>query len=106
MEGFVSIRIAPWLRRLATRLLAIVPAVIVGMMAGDHGTAQLLIVSQVVLSLQLPFAVVPLLIFVSSKQKMAGLRAPPWQIIAGIGAALTIIMLNIRLSYDVIMNFG
>jgi manganese transport protein len=106
MEGFVSIRIAPWLRRLATRLLAIVPAVIVGMMAGDHGTAQLLIVSQVVLSLQLPFAVVPLLIFVSSKQKMAGLRAPLWQIIAGIGAALTIIMLNIRLSYDVIMNFG
>lgn len=106
MEGFLSIRIAPWLRRLATRLLAIVPAVIVGMMAGDHGTAQLLIVSQVVLSLQLPFAVVPLLIFVSSKQKMAGLRAPLWQIIAGIGAALTIIMLNIRLSCDVIMNFG
>ncbi len=106
MEGFLSIRIAPWLRRLATRLLAIVPAVIVGLMAGDHGTAQLLIVSQVILGLQLPFAVVPLLMFVSSKRKMGALRAPLWQIITGMGAALTIIALNIRLSYDVIMNFG
>ncbi len=106
MEGFLSIRIAPWLRRLATRLLAIVPAVLVGLMAGDHGTAQLLIVSQVILGLQLPFAVVPLLMFVSSKRKMGALRAPLWQIIAGVIAALTIIALNIRLSYDVIMNFG
>ncbi len=106
MEGFLSIRIAPWLRRLATRLLAIVPAVIVGLLAGDHGTAQLLIVSQVILGLQLPFAVVPLLIFVSSKRKMGSLQAPKWQIIAGIAAALTIIALNIRLSYDVIMNFS
>ena len=106
MEGFLSIRIAPWLRRLATRLLAIVPAVIVGLLAGDHGTAQLLIVSQVILGLQLPFAVVPLLMFVSSKRKMGSLQAPKWQIIAGIAAALTIIALNIRLSYDVIMNFS
>jgi manganese transport protein len=106
MEGFLSIRIAPWLRRLATRLLAIVPAVIVGLLAGDHGTAQLLIVSQVILGIQLPFAVVPLLMFVSSKRKMGSLQAPKWQIIAGIAAALTIIALNIRLSYDVIMNFS
>ena len=106
MEGFLSIRIAPWLRRLATRMLAIVPAVIVGILAGDQGTAKLLIVSQVILGLQLPFAVVPLLMFVSSKRKMGALRAPLWQIIAGVIAALTIIALNIRLSYDVIMNFG
>lgn len=102
MEGFLSLRMAPWLRRLLTRLLAIIPAMIVGLIAGDHGTATLLILSQVVLSLQLPFAVIPLLLFVSSKSKMGALRAPVWQIVLGIMAALTIISLNIRLSADII----
>src|SRR5581483_7899150 len=70
MEGFLSIRMRPWLRRLATRLLAVVPAVIVAAVYGERGTGQLLILSQVILSLQLGFAVVPLVQFTSEKAKM------------------------------------
>ena len=70
MEGFLDIRLPPWLRRLITRLIAIVPAVIVTAMYGAHGTGQLLILSQVILSLQLSFAVVPLVLFTSEKKKM------------------------------------
>ncbi len=70
MEGFLDIRLPAWLRRLITRLLAIVPAVIVTAMYGDRGTGALLILSQVVLSLQLSFAVVPLVLFTSSRAKM------------------------------------
>ena len=70
MEGFVQIRLRPWLRRLITRLMAIVPAVIVTAIYGEHGTARLLIFSQVVLSMQLSFAVVPLVMFTSDRRKM------------------------------------
>ncbi|MFL5559886.1 MAG: Nramp family divalent metal transporter [Gemmatimonadaceae bacterium] len=70
MEGFLSIRLRPWVRRLITRGIAIVPAVIVAWMYGESGTARLLILSQVVLSLQLSFAVVPLVIFTSDRKKM------------------------------------
>jgi manganese transport protein len=70
MEGFLRIRLAPWLRRLVTRLLAIVPAVIVVAFYGKHGTAQLLILSQVILSLQLPFAVFPLLSVTNDRRVM------------------------------------
>lgn len=70
MEGFLSIHMRPWLRRLVTRLLAIVPAVIVASLYGERGTGQLLILSQVILSLQLSFAVVPLVMFTSEKAKM------------------------------------
>jgi manganese transport protein len=70
MEGFLDIRLPAWLRRLITRLLAIIPAVIVTAMYGDRGTGALLILSQVVLSLQLSFAVIPLVLFTSSKAKM------------------------------------
>src|SRR4030095_16950568 len=70
MEGFLRIRLRPWLRRLLTRLIAIVPAVIVTALYGEHGTASLLVLSQVVLSLQLPFAVVPLVAFTSNRRKM------------------------------------
>src|SRR5207237_4782656 len=70
MEGFLSIRMRPWLRRLVTRLIAIVPAVIVAALYGERGTGQLLILSQVLLSLQLSFAVVPLVQFTSEKTKM------------------------------------
>jgi manganese transport protein len=70
MEGFIQIRLRPWLRRLITRLVAIVPAVIVTAVYGEHGTARLLIFSQVVLSMQLSFAVVPLVMFTSDKRKM------------------------------------
>ena len=102
MEGFLAISMPAWARRLVTRLMAIVPAVMVGIMAGDHGTGQLLVMSQVVLGLQLPFAMVPLLLFVSDRDKMGGLVAPFWQIILGIGVTGLIIMLNLKLSFDLI----
>jgi manganese transport protein len=70
MEGFLSIRLRPWVRRLITRGIAIVPAVIVAWMYGEAGTSRLLILSQVILSLQLSFAVVPLVIFTSDRRKM------------------------------------
>ena len=74
MEGFLNLRIAPWLRRLMTRVIAIVPAVVVTIWAGEKATGQLLILSQVVLSLQLPFAVVPLVMFTASRRKMGAVR--------------------------------
>lgn len=70
MEGFIQMRISPWLRRIITRLIAVVPAFVVTWIAGSRGTADLLLWSQVVLSLQLPFAVVPLVLFTSNKKKM------------------------------------
>jgi len=78
MEGFMNIRLRPWLRRLITRLVAIVPAVIVVILYGERGTGSLLILSQVVLSLQLPFAVIPLVIFTSDRVKMGAFVSPPW----------------------------
>ena len=70
MEGFINLRLRPWLRRLITRLIAIVPAIIVIAIYGDRGTGPLIILSQVVLSLQLPFAVFPLVMFTSDPHKM------------------------------------
>lgn len=70
MEGFLNIRLAPWLRRLITRLIAIIPAVIVTALYGEKGVGSLLILSQVILSLQLSFAVVPLVKFTSDRRKM------------------------------------
>ena len=67
MEGFMNIRLRPWLRRLITRLIAIVPAIIVVALYGEQGTGALLILSQVILSLQLPFAVFPLVRFTSDR---------------------------------------
>ncbi len=70
MEGFLSLRLKPWLRRLITRLIAIVPALIITILYGEDGTVKLLILSQVILSIQLSFAVVPLVLFTSDKNKM------------------------------------
>jgi manganese transport protein len=78
MEGFLDIRLPAWLRRLITRLLAIIPAVIVTALYGNRGTGALLVLSQVVLSLQLSFAVVPLVLFTSSKAKMGEFANGPW----------------------------
>ena len=78
MEGFLDIRLRPWLRRLITRAIAIVPAVIVSVIYGDSGTAKLLILSQVILSLQLSFAVFPLVMFTSDKLKMGDFVNPRW----------------------------
>lgn len=70
MEGFLNLRIKPWLRRLITRLIAIIPAMIVAIIYGDSGTSKLLVLSQVILSMQLSFAVVPLVMFTNSRLKM------------------------------------
>src|SRR5205085_6224324 len=78
MEGFLDIRLPAWARRLITRAIAIVPAAIVTIWYGSQGTAQLLIMSQVVLSLQLPFAIVPLVMFTADRGKMGELIAPRW----------------------------
>ncbi|EKS38781.1 metal ion (Mn2+/Fe2+) transporter (Nramp) family metal ion transporter [Afipia clevelandensis ATCC 49720] len=100
MEGFINIKIAPWLRRLVTRMIAIVPAAIVTIWYGEKGTAQLLILSQVVLSLQLPFAIIPLVMFTASKAKMGTFVAPRWlSVIAAIIAAV-VVALNVKLLID------
>ena len=97
MEGFLNIRIRPWLRRLITRSLAIVPAVIVTFLYGIEGTAKLLILSQVILSMQLSFAVFPLVMFTSDKLKMGEFVNPLWQKILSYFVAVLIAALNIWL---------
>ncbi|WP_209861429.1 Nramp family divalent metal transporter [Paenibacillus shirakamiensis] len=97
MEGFINIRLKPWLRRLITRLIAIVPAVIVTILYGDSGVQKLLILSQVILSLQLPFAVVPLVRFTSSKAKMGEFVNKLWLSILAWFITAVIIVLNMYL---------
>ncbi len=100
MEGFLNIRLRPWLRRLITRLIAIVPAVICTAMYGESGTTRLLILSQVVLSLQLSFAVIPLILFTSSRKKMGEFTNAMWvQILAWITASI-IVILNVKYLLD------
>jgi manganese transport protein len=100
MEGFVNIRLRPWLRRLITRLVAIVPALIVVVLYGERGTGALLVLSQVVLSLQLPFAVFPLVSFTSDRRKMGALVAPRWIRILAWIVAVIIAALNAYLLYQ------
>jgi manganese transport protein len=97
MEGFLNIRLRPWLRRLITRGIAIVPAAVVAMMYGERGTAKLLILSQVILSMQLSFAVFPLVAFTSDKLKMGELVNPAWLKALAYAVALVIAGLNIWL---------
>src|SRR6516225_10185426 len=94
MEGFLRIRLPPVLRRLITRLLAIIPAVIVTALMGESGTARLLILSQVILSLQLSFAVIPLVMFISDKLKMGEFTNPLWIKISGWVLGIAIAALN------------
>jgi manganese transport protein len=101
MEGFIRLRISPVKRRLITRGIAILPAVVVTVLYGESGTAKLLVASQVVLSLQLPFAIVPLIRFTSERKKMGGLPAPRWlTVLCGL-IATVLIMLNLKLIFDV-----
>lgn len=94
MEGFLNIRLRPWVRRILTRLVAIVPAVIVAALYGEKGVGSLLVLSQVILSLQLSFAVVPLVWFTSDKQKMGRFVNPAWlQVVAAV-ITLIIVLLN------------
>ena len=97
MEGFLNIRLRPWLRRLITRGIAIIPAVIVAIMYGESGTAKLLVFSQVILSMQLSFAVFPLVRFTSDKLKMGELVNPLWLKLLAYAVALVIAVLNIWL---------
>jgi len=105
MEGFVNIRVRPWLRRLITRSIALIPAVIVISLTGDRGTYKLMILSQVILSLQLPFAIIPLIHFTSDKAKM-GAFANKWAVkAAGWASAIIIISLNGKLVFDKISEW-
>lgn len=94
MEGFLDLRLPMWLRRLITRGLAIIPAAAGVMIAGDSGVTQLLVMSQVVLSLQLPFAVLPLVAFTASKRVMGQMAAPRWVAVLAWTIAATIVTLN------------
>ncbi len=94
MEGFLNLRIRPWLRRLITRGIAIVPAAIVAILYGESGTAKLLILSQVILSLQLSFAVFPLVMFTSDKLKMGPFVNPRWLKVLAYMVATVIATLN------------
>ncbi len=100
MEGFLNIQVKPWIRRLITRLLAIVPALVVAIIYGEKGTSELLVLSQVILSLQLSFAVVPLVLFTSDKLKMgAFVNSKALTVITWLVAAI-IILLNSYLLFD------
>ena len=94
MEGFLNIRIRPWLRRLITRAIAIVPAAIVAILYGESGTAKLLVLSQVVLSLQLSFAVYPLVMFTSDREKMGEFANSTWLKVLAYLVAFVIAALN------------
>ena len=100
MEGFLNIRLRPWLRRMITRLVAIVPAVIASALYGESGTAKLLIWSQVILSMQLSFAVIPLVAFTSSRSKMGEFVNAPITKFLAWGAAALIVILNLKLIAD------
>ena len=104
MEGFLRFRLPPVVRRLVTRLIAIVPAVVVTWLHGETGTAQLLILSQVVLSMQLPFAIIPLMMFASDRKLLGELVTPRWQIATGWAIAAVIVALNIKVLADTVMG--
>jgi manganese transport protein len=100
MEGFLDLRMPPWMRRLITRAIAIVPAALVTIWYGESGTAKLLILSQVILSLQLPFAVIPLVLVTADRRKMGALVAPLWLTIATGIIAVILVILNTKLLID------
>ena len=105
MEGFLHIRIAPWLRRLVTRLIALIPAVVVIGLAGERSTQQLLVLSQVILSLQLSFAVIPLIHFTSNRRNMGAFATPWWGRVLGWGVVVVIVGLNGKLVFDQVLSW-
>lgn len=100
MEGFLNIRLTPWLRRLITRLIAVVPAVAVIYCFGEEKTTDLLIWSQVILSMQLSFAVIPLLLFTGDRAKMGNFVSPIWIKVLAWSSAIVIVVLNLKLLFD------
>jgi len=104
MEGFLNIRLRPWLRRLITRGIAIVPALITIILYGEKGTGQLLILSQVILSLQLPFAVFPLVMFTGDPHKMGPFVNALWIKVLAWTVAVIIAALNVWLLYQTFVS--
>jgi manganese transport protein len=100
MEGFIDIKLVAWARRLVTRLVAIVPAIVVILWYGEAQMGKLLVLSQVILGLQLPFAVVPLVMFTAQKAKMGDLVAPRWLTYAAAVIAVVVIALNVKLIFE------
>ncbi|MBL7778523.1 MAG: Nramp family divalent metal transporter [Chitinophagales bacterium] len=100
MEGYLDLRIAPWLRRLITRLIAVIPAFLVIYILGESKVDDMLVLSQVVLSLQLGFAVIPLIQFVSDKHKMGSFAIGKWIKTGAWICAILIVMLNLKLVYE------
>ncbi len=100
MEGFLNIRLPAWIRRLITRAVAIVPAAAVTIFYGSSGTGFLLIFSQVILAFQLPFAVVPLVMFTADKAKMGAMVSPIWLTALSWLVAIVVIGLNVKLLWD------
>jgi manganese transport protein len=103
MEGFLHIKLAPWLRRLITRGIAIIPAAFVTIWYGEAGTGKLLVLTQVVLSLQLSFAVFPLVMFTTNRAKMGAMVAPIWLAVTAFAIAIIIAALNIKLLVDFVL---
>ena len=104
MEGFINVRLPAWARRLATRSLAIIPAVIGIALYGAAGTGRLIILSQVILSMQLPFAIVPLVMFTADKRKMGVLVAPRWVTALAVLVAVVVIALNAKIISDLLLG--
>jgi manganese transport protein len=100
MEGFIDIRLPAWARRLTTRAIAITPAAIVTIWYGEAGTAKLLIFSQVVLGIALPFSIIPLVMFTADRRKMGALAAPIWVTLLATLTAALLITLNFKLLTD------
>ncbi|MHB2034933.1 MAG: divalent metal cation transporter, partial [Gemmatimonadaceae bacterium] len=106
MEGFLNIRLRPWVRRLITRLIAIVPAVVVAILYGESGATQLLILSQVILSVQLSFAVFPLVRFTSEREKMGEFVNGRWLKRLAWSVAVGIALLNAWLLVQTVRGWG
>lgn len=104
MEGFLRLRLPHWARRLLTRGLAIIPVVVVTALYGERGTAQLLVFSQVILSMQLPFAVIPLVRFVTDRSKMGVFAVPSWVATVSWIVAAVIVVLNVKLLADTVLG--
>jgi len=104
MEGFLHLRLSPFVRRLITRAIAIVPVIAVTWIYGESGTAELLILSQVVLSMQLPFAVIPLVTFVTDRKKMGRFVISKRVAMLSWLVAGLILILNFKLLYDTFVN--
>jgi manganese transport protein len=100
MEGYLQLRITPWVRRLMTRLIAVVPAVVVILINGENNIDSLLIFSQVILSMQLGFAIIPLIHFTSDRKTMGIFTIKPWLIVLASLITLVLVYLNLRMVYE------